>query len=220
MFGPIVRALYRIEVVGRENIPKGGIILAANHTAFSDVLVISAAANRQVRYMAKKELFRIPGLKQLITALGAYPVDRGGADIASIKRTIALLSEGELIGIFPQGTRHGGEDPRTTEVKGGVGMIAYHAKAPILPVFVCNKRMKTGILRRNTVIFGQVIPFSDLGLDHGGAKAYEACARLVFRHVCALKYGESELPPPGEKPSIEAPSEEGPSVGGKEGQES
>lgn len=193
VFGPIVRAVYRIEAIGQENIPEGGVILASNHTAFSDVLIISAAANRQVRYMAKKELFRIPLLKQLITALGAYPVDRGGADIGSIKRTISMLEDGELIGIFPQGTRHGGEDPRQTEVKGGVGMIAYHTKSPVLPVFLANNRMKTGMFRRNTVIFGNVIPFDELGFEKGGVKEYQKCAELIFREICALRYGDEAL---------------------------
>ena len=194
LFAPMVRALYRIETVGQENIPEGGVILASNHTAFSDVLVISAAANRQVRYMAKKELFRIPLLKQLITALGAYPVDRGGADVGSIKRTISMLESGELIGIFPQGTRQGKKDPRTTEVKGGIGMIAYHTKSPVLPVFISNNRMKTGAFRKNTVTFGAVIPFEDLGFEKGGSKEYQQCAETIFREVCALYYGSDSLP--------------------------
>ena len=193
IFAPIVRGLYRIETVGQENIPEGGVILASNHTAFSDVLIISAAANRQVRYMAKKELFRIPLLKQLITALGAYPVDRGGADVGSIKRTISMLESGELIGIFPQGTRQGKKDPRETEVKGGIGMIAYHTKSPVLPVFISNNRMKTGAFRKNTVTFGTVIPFEELGFEKGGSKEYQQCAESVFREVCALHYGKDPL---------------------------
>ena len=102
IFAAPVRWVYRLQAVGVENIPQRGCILASNHTAFSDVLIISAAAKRQVRYMAKKELFKIPLLAQLITGLGAYPVNRGGADVGSIKRTIHMLEEGELIGIFPQ----------------------------------------------------------------------------------------------------------------------
>jgi len=205
LFAPLVRALYRVETVGRENIPEGGVILASNHTAFSDVLIISAAANRQVRYMAKKELFKIPLLKQLITALGAYPVDRGGADVGSIKRTITMLESGEIIGIFPQGHRHGGKDPRTTEVKGGVGMIAYHTKSPVLPVFISNKGMRTGILRKNTVTFGTVIPFEALGFDKGGVKEYQTCAETVFSEICALHYGDD---PDGENGTSSENSEQ------------
>ena len=100
IFSSFVRHLYRIEVIGAENLPAEGAILAANHTAFSDPIVLSAAAGgRQVRYMAKKELFGTP-LAPLIKALGAYPVDRGGSDVTSIRRTISLVEGGELVGIF------------------------------------------------------------------------------------------------------------------------
>jgi len=195
IFAPAVWALYRIRAIGVENIPPEGCILASNHTAFSDVLVISAAAGRQVRYMAKSELFKIPLLSQLIKALGAYPVDRGGADVGSIKRTIRMLADGELVGIFPQGHRYGKTDPRTTEVKGGIGMIVYHAKTKVVPVFLDSAKGKTGILRRNTVIFGEPIPFEQLPFSHGGSKDYLQASRYIFRHVCALKYPDA-LPEP------------------------
>jgi len=199
IFARPVRWLYRVKVVGLENVPAEGCILACNHTAFSDVLVVSAAAKRQVRYMAKKELFKIPLLGRLIAALGAYPVNRGGADVGSIKRTIGLLEAGELIGIFPQGTRHGFKDPRQTEIKGGIGMIAYHTHASVLPAFIDNKRGKTGIFRRNTVIFGRKIPYEELGFAEGGTKEYMNVSREIFRQVCAIKYGEDTvLMPPAD----------------------
>ena len=186
---PIVSFIYRIEPVGVENIPSGGAILASNHTAFSDVLVISAAAKRQVRYMAKKELFKTP-LAPLIKSLGAYPVDRGGADVGSIKKTISMIESGDLIGIFPQGHRNGGVDPRTTEVKAGVGMIAYHTKACVVPVFIDNKRMRTGAFRKNKVMFGKAISFDELGYTSGGRVEYMNAARTIFSKICELKYGE------------------------------
>lgn len=191
-FEPFVSWIYRIERVGVENIPEDGAILASNHTSFSDVLVISAAAKRQVRYMAKKELFKTP-LKPLITALGAYPVDRSGADVGSIKRTISLIEEGELVGIFPQGHRYGGKDPRQTEIKAGVGLIAYHSKAKILPVFIENSRMKTGIFRKNRVTFGKCISFDELEFTKGGKTEYMNASRIIFNRICEIKYGK-ELP--------------------------
>lgn len=192
-FKPIVSALYRINPVGVENIPDGGCILASNHTGFADVLVISAASTRQVRYMAKKELFKIPLLGPLIRALGAYPVDRGGGDVGSIKKTIALVESGELVGIFPQGHRHSGVDPRGTEIKHGVGMLAYHTGACVLPVFIDNKKMHTGMFQKNTVTFGKPIDFDELAFTSGGKNEYMNAARIIFDKVCAIKYGESAL---------------------------
>ena len=184
-FAPFVSRLYRIRTVGAENIPESGAILAANHTAFSDVLVISAGAKRQVRYMAKKELFKTP-LAPLIKVLGAYPVDRGGADIASIRRTIRLVEDGELVGIFPQGHRYGKRDPRGTEVRAGVGMVAWHTKAPVVPVLVSNKRMKTGIFRKNTVVFGPPVTFEELMFEKGGREEYMTASRAIFDRICML----------------------------------
>ena len=195
-FKPAVAALYRIESDGIENIPEGGCILASNHTGFADVLVISAASNRQVRYMAKKELFKIPLLGPLIKALGAYPVDRGGGDVGSIKKTIALVEEGELVGIFPQGHRHSGVDPRGTEIKHGVGMVAYHTKACVLPVFIDSKKMHTAMFRKNHVTFGKPIPFEDLAFVSGGRNEYMNASRIIFDRVCAIKYGPASLPAP------------------------
>lgn len=199
-FEPMVRRIYRIHADGCENIPEGGAILAANHTSFSDVIVISAAAKRQVRYMAKKELFQTP-LAPLIRALGAFPVDRGGADVGSIRKTIQLIEEGELIGIFPQGHRQGGKDPRTTEIKPGVGFITCHTKAAVVPVFIHNSKMRTALFRKNTVTFGRPVTFEELEPLVRGEKGrydYSAAARILFDRVCELYYGPALAEP--EKP--------------------
>lgn len=185
IFAPVVRCLYRIEARGVEHIPPEGAVIASNHTAFSDVLVISAAAGRQVRYMAKKELFATP-LAPLIRALGAYPVDRKGGDVASIRNTIRLVEGGALVGIFPQGHRFGRRNPRETEIRSGIGMIAWHTKAPVVPVLLSNKRMKTGMFRKNTVTFGPPVNFEELLFDHGGRAEYMTAARIVFDRVCDL----------------------------------
>lgn len=189
---PILRWLYRVEVIGGENIPEGGVILAANHTAFSDVFLVSVAANgRQVRYMAKKELFYTP-LAPVIKAIGAFPVDRKNSDVASIKKMIALVSAGEAAGIFPQGTRRGGLDPRTTEIRPGIGMVAYHAKVPVVPILLESKRMRTRILCRNRVIIGKPIEVGELGFESGGSAEYARAARYIFDRICDLKYGAQE----------------------------
>ena len=189
LFSRPVRAIWRVKTEGIENVPEHGCLLVANHTAFSDVLVLEAAQKRQIRFMAKKELFKIPLLSQLIKALGAYPVDRGGADVRSLKLTFKMIEEGDLIGIFPQGTRHPNTDPRTTEVKSGIGMIAYHAKADILPVYIDNDG-KTRSFHRNTVKIGKLIPFGELGFEKAGRAEYERASNYIFSKVCVLKYGD------------------------------
>ena len=189
LFARPVRAIWRVKAEGAENVPDHGCILVANHTSVTDVLVLEAAQKRQIRFMAKKELFKVPLLSSLIKALGAYPVDRGGADVKSLKLTFKMIADGDLIGIFPQGTRCPNTDPRETEVKSGIGMIAYHAKADILPVYIDNKG-KTRAFRRNTVKIGKLIPFEELGFEKAGRAEYERAAGYIFSKVCELKYGE------------------------------
>ena len=81
--------------------------------------------------MAKKELFRIPVFNWMIRALGAYPVNRGGADVGAIRHTIRMLEDGKTVGMFPQGHRNNGVDPRTTKIHAGAAMIALRAGVPL-----------------------------------------------------------------------------------------
>ncbi|MBQ8746304.1 MAG: 1-acyl-sn-glycerol-3-phosphate acyltransferase [Clostridia bacterium] len=190
-----VRILFRIHVVNGEKMPKtGGCIVCANHTSMLDVLILSAGLGRQIRYMAKKELFKIPLLKGLITILGAYPVDRGGADAASIRRTVSMIGNGELIGIFPQGTRHPGVDPATTEIKPGVGMITWHAKAMVVPAYIRAKGNRVRFFRKTELVLGDPIPFEQFAFEKGGRAEYVTASEKIFSEICALGGYKRALP--------------------------
>lgn len=192
-----LRAIFRIHVIDGDNmLREQGCLLCANHTSMLDVLILSAGLDCQIRYMAKKELFSIPLLKQLITALGAYPVNRGGADVSSIKRTIALLGDGHPVGIFPQGTRHPGADPSATPIKNGIGMIAWHAKTPVVPLYIQTKGNRVRFFQKTELIVGRPISFEDLGMTGSGTAQYNAAAERVFRDICALGGYNRPLPAP------------------------
>lgn len=182
-----VRLLFRVRAEGEEKLPKdGGYILCANHTSMLDVLILSVCNDRQIRYMAKAELFKIPLLRGLITFLGAYPVNRGGADVKSLRRTISLIEEGCAIGIFPQGTRHPHVDPAGTPVKHGVGMIAYHAKATVVPAYIRTKGNRVMMFKKTVLVIGDPIPYDELGFEKGGTKEYKAATEKIFTEICAL----------------------------------
>lgn len=207
LFERPVKAVFRIRTTGAEKLPKdGGCIVCANHTSMLDVLILSAGLGRQIRYMAKKELFSIPLLKQLITALGAYPVNRGGADVTSLKRTIAMLNEGEIIGIFPQGTRRPGVDPGTTPIKSGMGMVAWHAKATVVPAYIQTKGNRVRFFRRTELIVGDPISFAELGMTGGGTVQYTAATEQVFGEICTLGGYTRVLPAPETKNGTEEPT--------------
>ena len=125
LFGWIFKNLYRVRIVNpeKEELYRPYVV-CCNHTALMDVTVISLAMKRQVRYMAKKEVFKVPILKGFVTAMGAFPVDRRHGDVGAVKKTLELLKAGECVGVFPQGTRCPYKHPRDTEIKNGIGMFA------------------------------------------------------------------------------------------------
>lgn len=126
--------VWHAEATGTENIPMTGpLIIACNHVSNLDPPVMGCFSDRQISYMAKKELFEIPILGPLITAVGAYPVDRQGSAAAAIKKSVEILRAGGCIGIFPEGGRnvHGDRQPQT-----GVALLASLGSAPVVPAAI------------------------------------------------------------------------------------
>lgn len=200
--GGIFRVLYRTEVTGKENEPtEGPVLVCANHLSNHDVIVLGAALKRPIRFFAKAELFRIPVVAQLVKALGAFPVDRGVAASASaaLKNTLTLLEQGEMVGIYPQGTRHIGVDPRNTPVKGGVGMIAYHSHVTILPVLIRTKSWKMGLFRRTYVTIGKPIPFEELGMTGHRGSDFMKASEYIFHRITEMIPDDIPCPQPTEK---------------------
>ncbi len=183
----LIRKLWRIKVVGAENERSDATyLICANHQSMLDPVLLGAAIEHNPRYMAKAELMKIPGLKQLITALGAYSVDRGGSDVAAIKKTISLLKEGESVIMFPQGTRHKGVDPKTTKVKFGCAMIAARAGVPVLPIYIDVKDHRIKLFRRTVIRIGKEISPEELAAVAESPEDHRHGAELIFSRITAL----------------------------------
>ncbi len=129
---PVFMAAFRVRVVGAENVPTtGGAILAGNHVSYMDPVLLWEFAPRRPHFMAKSELFH-GFLGWMLPRVYAFPVVRGSADRAAITTATKLLQDGELVGIFPEGTRSA--DGEAGEAHGGVSFIAMRAGVPVVPV--------------------------------------------------------------------------------------
>ena len=188
--GPLLKLCMRIKVHNPDSEYKGeeGLIVCANHTHMFDCIVLGVAyMTRQVRFLAKKELFRIPLLKNVMEWLGAYGVDRGGADVGAVKKTISLLSAGETVGIFPQGTRHKGTPIALTQFKNGAAMTAYHAHVPVQPVLIKVKGYRYRLFCKKTVIFGEPITWEELGFAEGEHADYTKATQIIKERILSLE---------------------------------
>ena len=185
-----VRFLCHMKVKGAENEPtpaEGTYLVIANHRTWADPIYLCCALkHQQPHFMAKKELFKIPLLNLLIRALGAYPVNRGGADVGAIRHTIDMLKQGVCVGMFPQGHRYNGVDPRTTPVKTGAAMIAQKAGVQILPVFIKVKNNRHRFLCKKEIIVGKPISQEELNYNPEAPGEYQRIADLLFERICEL----------------------------------
>ena len=133
------RVLFRWRVRGLENIPDGGAIIAPNHQSIWDIpLVALALCGRRTHFMAKSELFRNPAFGWIIRTLLAFPVKRGAPDRAAIRYAIDLLKQGELVVIFPEGTRS--KDGQLKDAEPGLALIVGKAEVPVIPVGITGTR--------------------------------------------------------------------------------
>jgi 1-acyl-sn-glycerol-3-phosphate acyltransferase len=161
---PFVKSLFRLRARGLEHIPEGGFVLAANHTSNFDPwpLGVPFLPRRQLRFMAKSELFN-PLLSPILRAGGAFKVRRGEGDLEAIRTAIELVNEGEIVVMFPEGTRlkKGLRKSRQARPHTGAARIALSAGAPLVPAAIggTDRLSRLGPLR---VAYGEPIELSDL----------------------------------------------------------
>lgn len=129
---PVLTFVYRVKITGREHVPDSGpCILAANHVSVMDGFFLGIAVTRQVRFMAKAELHRVPIVKQILEGAGAFPVERGADAGRAIAAGVTLLEQGAVVGVFPEGTSL---PDRKRGYKRGAARLALATGAPLVPV--------------------------------------------------------------------------------------
>lgn len=185
----LLKLYYRIKCkityIGTENIPqKGGFIAACNHQSYSDPpLLATAIKGRKFSFMAKSELFQKNKLfKWLITALGAFPVERGAGDTGAIDRAISDLEKGKVFVIFPEGTRS--KDGTIGRAKSGVTLIASKANAAVVPF--CIKYGEKKGRQHITISAGKLIPAEKMHIPEGDRKALKKTSALIMDNIKTL----------------------------------
>ena len=146
---------YGAKVHHRDRVPKeGAFIVAPNHTSNFDPPLLGMAMNRPVYLMAKEELFRNPIFGKIITEMGAFPLRRGTVDKVAIRNAMSILKRGDLLGIFPQGTR--AKEGTFEGFHDGMASLALRTGVPIIPVTIIgsSKMKRNGI----HIIVGEPIP--------------------------------------------------------------
>lgn len=144
------KIVFRVKRIGKENVPKtGAYVMCANHTSNWDPPIIVSCTSRKMHIMAKAELFKNKFIYWIAEKCWVFPVKRGGKDIESMKHSLKVLKNGEILMLFPEGTRHGMD--KNGKAQNGAAFMALRAKVPVIPV---------GII-------GEMKPFHKVILNYG-----------------------------------------------------
>jgi 1-acyl-sn-glycerol-3-phosphate acyltransferase len=195
---PVIRFWVRLDCQGLLNIPsRGPVIIAANHISYFDPLclgVLIHSAGRQVRFLAKSELFRNPLLGPLLRGAGQIPVNRETRDAGqALVHAVEAMRQGAAVAIYPEGTTTRNPDFSPMAAKNGVARLAALTGAPVVPVgqwgaHLLFTRGKLGPFRRGIRVVERAGPAIDLGLtpdaslaevNQGRDKVMAAIAGLV-----------------------------------------
>ncbi|WP_069174142.1 lysophospholipid acyltransferase family protein [Streptomyces griseus] len=200
LLGPLLRLLFRPRIEGIEHIPEdGAAIVAGNHLSFSDHFLMPAIIKRRITFLAKAEYFTGPGIKGRLTAaffhsIGQIPVDRSGKEAgkAAIREGLGVLRRGELLGIYPEGTRS--PDGRLYKGKVGVAVMAIKAGVPVIPCAMVGTfeiqppGQTVPRIKRVTIRFGEPLDFS----RYAGLEDRKAAIRAVTDEIMYAILGLSE----------------------------
>lgn len=129
----ICRVLWRVRLVGKENLPHdGGFILAPSHRSMMDIPFAAVVTTRRIRFMGKKSVFAVPVVGTIFRWLGGFPVARDGTDRKAVRDSVEMLRAGEVLCVYPEGTRQRG--PKIQPLQPGAAYLALRGGVPVIPV--------------------------------------------------------------------------------------
>ena len=179
---PLFYLIFTYKFINAQNIPESGaLIVCANHLNALDPLFIEMAMRpRHVSFLAKMELFKNAFLAKLFTAYKMIPIDRDKPDLSSIKSVLSVLKKGNIIGIFPEGTRS--RTGEMLEPKDGAAMFAVKTGTPVLPARIEWIKRKF-YFPKVVVRFGEVFECKELGIDLSEKSALSSVSREIMKRI-------------------------------------
>ena len=145
------RLIYRIKIIGADNEPDGPFIVSANHMSYADPFIEGVCLKTQITYIAKSSLERFRIIKWFFSTVGVIPIKREESDVAAIRKSVAALKDGKVIGIYPQGTRIPLKPPHKEDAMGGLGLLVSLAKCPVLPMAIVTKAHRPRPFRKTII---------------------------------------------------------------------
>lgn len=177
---------YRYKLINKNNIPdEGRYIIASNHISGPDCIFVGLGQKRYIRFMAKTELFQNKFLNWFFTKMGAFPVNRGKGDTSAINNAKQMIENGEILGIFIEGTRS--KSGEFLKPKSGAVMLAHQMDCKIIPCAISCKGLKSSFWRRKYVHFGDPVTVEELGITKASPREYRDASRRLMDIIGDLR---------------------------------
>ena len=177
-----LRIAFRVEVIGKENIPKeGAYLFCANHASNWDPLFMVMFCKREMHFMAKEELFKNPFMRFLAYVYQAFPVSRGNKDMAAMKKSLQILNNGECLGLFPEGTRNGIE--KNGKAQNGAAFMCLRTKTPIIPVGISSNYK---FFSKVIVSYGKPLDYSEFYSKNPSKEVLNEVSDKIMGEIISL----------------------------------
>lgn len=185
----ILETFYNLKIVGIEKVPAdGGLIFACNHLSNIDPPVIEIALHkvRQARFVAKKELFKVPVVGYIFREQRYIPIDRKmpGGDLKALRLSVDAVKKGDCVVVFPQGTRSKDGNPSPPKV--GIGFLACKTGAPV----ICARIFETGkfpFSRNLVLVIGNMLKYGDMPECENSKQAYRNLSSKIMSEILSIK---------------------------------
>ena len=191
LFTVVAKLLFFVRIEGKENMPQGACVIMGNHRAWLDPFLLAMCArDREIRFMGKKELWGNKVFAWIAKQVRGVPVDRGNADMASIRMSMTVLKAGHTLGIFPEGTRSKGDG--MLPLQGGASLLALRSKCDVVPVYIDGDYR---LFRRVIVRVGKPVEMADLLAGRVNKDTCDVLSDRIKAAFAELSGGRSLLAP-------------------------